>query len=116
LRIAQAAFIQFAWRADWAYGLTLIVLTVVIHVFGLGLIGQGVARVASTTTASCHPISEFMLVSGSATLLASMLHGTEVAIWATAYLLLDALPDFQSAMLYSLNAVTKLAGRTSCVN
>lgn len=106
MRIVQAAFTHFAWRADWACGLTLIVLTVVIHVLGLGLIGQGVVRVASTTTASRHPLSEFMLVSGSATLLASMLHGIEVAIWATAYLLLGALPDFKSAMLYSLNAVT----------
>jgi hypothetical protein len=106
MKIAQGAFIHFAWRADWACGLTLVVLTVVIHVVGLGLMGQGVGRVASATKASRHPISEFMLVSGSATVLASMLHGTEVAIWATAYLLLGALPDFKSAMLYSLNAVT----------
>lgn len=106
MRIAQTAFIHFSWRVDWACGLTLIVLTVVIHVLGLGLIGQGVFSLVDTTTARRHPISEFVLVSGSATLFASLLHGTEVAIWATAYLLVGALPDFKSAMLYSLNAVT----------
>jgi hypothetical protein len=102
----QAPFVNLAWRADWACGLALIVLTVVIHVLGLGLIGLGVVRVCSVTTASRHPIFEFMIVSGCATLLASMLHGIEVAIWAIAYLFLGALPDFKFAMLYSLNAVT----------
>jgi hypothetical protein len=39
-------------------------------------------------------------------LLATVLHGIEANIWAVAYRLLDALPDFKSAVLYSLNAMT----------
>src|SRR5262245_31432091 len=33
------------WGANWAWGLPLILLTVVIHVFGLALINDGVVRV-----------------------------------------------------------------------
>ena len=41
MRIAQAAFNvvavnPFAWRADWAWGLPLIVLNVVIHTMASG--------------------------------------------------------------------------------
>jgi hypothetical protein len=39
-------------------------------------------------------------------LLATILHGTEVALWAGAYRFLGALPDNRSAMLYSLGAMT----------
>ena len=37
------------WHADWAWGLPLIVLTVVIHVLGLGLINAAAAM--ATTSA-----------------------------------------------------------------
>jgi hypothetical protein len=43
---------------------------------------------------------------GSATLLATTLHGIESGIWAIAYRVLGALPDSRTAMLYSLNAIT----------
>ena len=33
------------WGADWAWGMPLIILTVIFHAFGLGLIGK---RVTST--------------------------------------------------------------------
>jgi hypothetical protein len=35
------------WTADWAWSLPLILLTVVIHVFGLGLINERVVRTLS---------------------------------------------------------------------
>jgi len=106
MRTTQAAFINFAWAADWACGLTLIVLTVVVHVIGLGLIAQGAVLIAGKTRVSRHPAYEFVLVSGSATLCASILHGIEVAIWASFYRAFGALHDFKSAILYSLNALT----------
>ena len=46
------------------------------------------------------------LVMGPTALLVTCLHAIECAIWAAAYYLLGALPDFKSAMLYSLNAMT----------
>jgi len=94
------------WSADWVSGLPLIVLTVVMHVFGLGQIGQTMFRVSQSRQESRHPTFVFVVVVGTITLLATCMHATEAAIWAIAYRLLDAIPDNKSAMLYSLNAIT----------
>lgn len=40
----NAAANAASWRADWAWSLPLIVLTVVIHVFGLGFLHERVVR------------------------------------------------------------------------
>jgi hypothetical protein len=96
----------FHWIADWAWGVPLIVLTVLIHVFGLGLIGRATLGVAGGILDRRHPITGFGAIVGATTLLATSLHGLEAAIWAMAYRLLGALPDGTSAMLYSLSAIT----------
>jgi len=107
---AQAASSLLAgdleWSADWAWGLPLIVLTVLIHVLGLVLIKQRADRASSRTIQRQHPIAVFVVVMGCTTLLVSILHGLEACIWAAAYRLLGALPDTNSAVLYSLNAIT----------
>jgi len=95
-----------SWSADWAWGLPLIVTTVVIHVLGLGLIGVKVGAASTRVLEHRHRTVAFAMVVGAATLLATCLHALEAAIWATAYRLLDALPDERSAMLYSLSAIT----------
>jgi len=94
------------WSANWAWGLPLIVLTVLIHVLGLVLINERVARASSRTIQRRHPTAMFVTVMGCTTLLVSILHGMEACIWAAAYLLVGALPDPSSAVLYSLNAIT----------
>jgi hypothetical protein len=94
------------WRADWAWGLPIIVLTVIIHVLGLGTIGQHAARASKRVFEHRHRTLAFAVVIGTATLMATCLHATEAGIWALAYRLLGALPDNRSAMLYSLNAIT----------
>jgi hypothetical protein len=94
------------WGANWVYGLPLIVLTVLTHVFGLGLIRHWIVNVTSGTIHRRHPTTVFMVVMGATTLLATSLHSLEAGIWATAYRVLGALPDSKSAMLYSLNAMT----------
>jgi hypothetical protein len=45
-------------------------------------------------------------VMGITSLLATILHGIEGAIWAAAYRFLDAVPDTRTAMLYSISAIT----------
>lgn len=117
MRIALAAFDfpvvnPFAFRADWAWGLPLIVLTVVIHVVVLGLVSQSIVHVASGPINRRHPKTALVVVVGATTFLATCLHGLETAIWAVAYWLLGALPDFRASMLYSLNAITSY-GHTS---
>jgi hypothetical protein len=94
------------WRVDWALGLPMIVLNVLIHVLGLSVINQKASFVLSQRTQRRYPEAAFALVVGTATLLATILHATEAGIWAIAYRLLGALPDYKSAMLYSLNAIT----------
>ena len=94
------------WGTNWAYGLPLIVLTVLIHVFGLGLISQRIVNVIGGTIHRRHPTTVFMVVMGATTLLATSLHALEAGIWAIAYRVLGALPDSKFAMLYSLNAMT----------
>jgi hypothetical protein len=94
------------WHADWAWSLPLIVLTVVIHVLGLGLINERVVRGLSGVMNNRHFIGIFVVTIGAAALLATVLHGFEGIIWAAAYRLLGALPDTKSAMLYSLSAIT----------
>jgi MFS superfamily sulfate permease-like transporter len=93
------------WRTDWAWGLPLIVLTVMIHVLGLGLINVRAIQILARPKGR-HPFNSFVLVMGTATLLASVLHGLEAAIWAGCYQLLGACPDYKSAMLYSMGAMT----------
>src|SRR5271163_4016313 len=109
--ISQAAFGLFvdmpaSWSSSWLYGLPLIVLTVVFHVLGLGLISRGAVSASGSTILSRHPMFEFVAVMGATTLLVACLHGIEAGIWAVAYRLLGALPEFKDATLYSLNAMT----------
>jgi hypothetical protein len=95
-----------AWNANWAWSLPLIVLNLVIHVIGLGLINESVVRFLSGATEHHRFMPTFAMVMGAAGLLATVLHGIEAATWAAAYRLLGALPDTKSAMLYSLSAIT----------
>ena len=95
-----------AWDANWAWSLPLIVLNVVVHVLGLGLINERVVRSLTGAMDRRHFTVVFAVVMGATALLATILHGIEGTIWAAAYRLLGALPDNKSAMLYSLSAVT----------
>ena len=97
MRIAQAALSLLvgdpaAWGPDWAWGLPLIVLTVVIHVTGLGLINQRVVRVSSGIMQHRYPTAVFVVIMGGTVLLVTGLHGIEAGIWPAAYHLLGALP------------------------
>jgi MFS superfamily sulfate permease-like transporter len=74
-----------AWKANWAWSLPLIVLSVVIHVIGLGLINESVVRVLSGAMERRRFMPKFAAVIGLAALLATVLHGIEAATWATAY-------------------------------
>jgi hypothetical protein len=100
------------WSTDWLWGLPLIVLTVVIHVLGLGLIRQTAANAFQLRIHRHQHTLTFAGVLGATTLLATVLHGLEAGIWAIAYRFLGALTDFRSSMLYSLNAITSY-GHTS---
>jgi hypothetical protein len=92
--------------SPWAWGLPLIVLTVVIHVFCLLYIVQKVDRAQNALAGRYSYDAVSAMVVGAMSLLAASLHGIEAMIWASTYRFLGALPDYKSAALYSLSAMT----------
>ncbi len=94
------------WNSNWAWSVPLIVLTVLIHVVGLGLFNVKMVRVLTAVKNHRHFIYAFALGIGVTTIWAALLHAIEASIWAAAYRLLGALPDSKSAILYSLSAIT----------
>jgi hypothetical protein len=95
-----------AWSSNWAWGLPLIVLTLIIHVFGLLLIKEQAERIENHLVESYRYNVVFAVIIGGTALSATLLHGAEGIIWAGAYRLVGALPDNSSAILYSLSAMT----------
>ncbi|HTC10418.1 MAG TPA: hypothetical protein VK726_16765 [Acetobacteraceae bacterium] len=94
------------WTSDWAWSLPLIAITVVIHVFGLGVITGEVSRFLNRNDDRRGFASMFALIMSVTVTLATILHGIEGAVWAAAYRLLGALPENKAAMLYSISAMT----------
>jgi len=94
------------WGMDWAWGLPLILLIVVLHAYCLGLLNKEVTSKLSDTRRLRHFSFVSISAIGVAALSATILHGFEGLLWACTYRLLGALPDSKSAMLYSLNAMT----------
>jgi hypothetical protein len=98
------------WHDDWML-LPLIVLTVVIHVAGLGIASQKLIQSCAGILRS-RPKLAFAIVIGATTLVATVLHAIEAWIWAVAYLAIGAVADFKSAVLYSLGAMTTYGHET----
>ena len=98
--------VPVGWSVDWAWGLPLIVLTILIHVFGISLLRERAVWYFSHRSQMRRPTAEFVIVMGAITFAITILHAAEAGIWALAYKSLGALPDYSTAMLYSLNAVT----------
>jgi len=97
---------QVLWISDWAWSLPLIILTVVIHVLGLGLLHQTLVHSLDRSTNRRHPTGRFIVVMSVTILVVTVLHALEATIWAAAYRLLEALPDARRALLYSLSSMT----------
>ena len=94
------------WGMDWAWGLPLILLTVVFHAFCLGLMDKEVSSKLSVRGRVRRFSSVSIFVIGGTAVSATILHAIEGFIWAGTYRFLEALPDTKSAMLYSLSAMT----------
>ncbi len=94
------------WSADWAWGLPLIVLTVLAHGFGLVQIHLRLISGLAEHFKSRGSSVGFALVIAATILLVTILHAAEASAWASAYVALGALGDAHGAMLFSLNAMT----------
>ncbi|WP_294533271.1 hypothetical protein [uncultured Rhodoblastus sp.] len=101
----------WGWVADWFWGLPLLILTVVFHVSIFVLMGRTMvrkARVSKARDLETRPQRRRRFILGIALIAlgAAALHSFEASVWAMLYLWLDALPDAETAMLYSLGAIT----------
>jgi hypothetical protein len=97
---------EAAWSNDWAWGLPLIVLTVLVHALALVEIQDRVVLklpLVLHARRSSIVLAVLMIVT---VLLLTVLHAVEASAWAGAYVALGARPDVASAMLYSLSAMT----------
>jgi hypothetical protein len=95
---------------NWAWGLSLIALTIAIHATGvviMSFLGFGIkVRMESRTLGLRHVIPLVIGIIGAVGLLLAALHGIEAAIWAAAYMWLGALDSPQDAILYSVDSMT----------
>ena len=80
------------WTSDWIWGGPLIIVTVVVHVLGLGLIDQRVTRILSGPMRPRRFFVTFAVVMSITTLLITALHGIEAVTWAVAYRFLGPCP------------------------
>jgi hypothetical protein len=93
------------WSSDWAWGLPLLVLTVVFHVCAFVLIVKAlVLKVHSGRSA--RNLAHFVVAMALTALGAAALHGLEATAWAILYIRVGAMSDMSTSMLYSLSAIT----------
>ena len=95
-----------AWSNNWAWGLPLIVLTVLVHAFSLVVIRDRVVLELPLLLRARRSEFVLALLMIVTVLLLTVLHAVEASAWAGAYVALGARADFASAMLYSLSAMT----------
>src|SRR5271168_1634203 len=98
------AFGGDTWSADWAWGLPLIAMSVVIHVLALGFITDRADRILKRLSNRPGFGPMFAFVMSVAVTLATLFHGLEAGLWGVAYRTLGAFSSGKSAMLYSLSA------------
>jgi hypothetical protein len=94
------------WYTNWIASLPLVLLTVLVHVSCLAAIKNRAIDLVDQAAARGSRNFVFVLMIGCTVLLVTMLHAIDAAVWGVAYLLLGAVPDSHSAMLYSLGAMT----------
>lgn len=95
------------WGQSWAVGAPLIVLTVVVHVLGLGLIRAAFHRAYQLRDRVLRgQVRHFALMMSVTASLVTLLHVLQAILWAAAFVVTGALPDAHGAMLYSIGAMT----------
>lgn len=98
------------WLGNWAWGLPLIAVTLMIHAGGVMGIALVVSRLGHRTQMGSseltYSLASSALMIGAVGCALAALHGVEALIWAAAFVWLGALPSFAEAVLYSLDSIT----------
>jgi hypothetical protein len=99
-----------AWGASWAWGLSLIALTMMAHALGVVMIALWLERLAAHVLGRRHARwAEIVMAAGvfaAVALLLAVLHGIEAGVWAGAYLWLDSIASYREAILFSVDCIT----------
>jgi len=97
-------------HASWAWGLSLIALTMAIHATAVVMMAFAGVRIRDRLEARHHDLWKLIaimicmiVVTG---LLLAVLHAMECVIWAAAYWWLGALDSFTDALLYSVDSMS----------
>jgi hypothetical protein len=94
---------------NWTWGLSLIVLTIVVHMVGITLLASVLhgfrVRLENQRLRFAHVISTIIAAFIAIALLLAALHGIESALWAAAYLWVGALDSPGAAILYSVDTM-----------
>jgi hypothetical protein len=91
------------WVSDWAWGLPLLILTIVAHVCAIVLTASALAKYRGLSAGEAW---RFVVYVALAALASSAFIALEAGMWALLYLSVGALPAWRAAMLYSLSAIT----------
>ncbi len=94
------------WHLAWACSVPLIVLNVVIHICGLVAIQSRLTPALGGLPGRRERVTRFAVVMGLTVAAITVLHAIEGTMWAAAYRIVGAIPDFGQAMLYSIDAIT----------
>jgi hypothetical protein len=97
--------LHILWGVDWGYGVPMILASIAFHVTGLVAI-EYVLQAIDRRRTKPRSVMLFLLMILMTAITALMMHILEATAWALLYWRIGALTDFQSAMLYSLNALT----------
>jgi hypothetical protein len=93
------------WGVDWMYGIPMLLGSLAFHVSGLVGV-EMLLRSLDQRRKKPRSITFFLLLILLSAVAALVMHVLEASTWATLYWRIGALPDFQTAMLYSFNALT----------
>ena len=99
-------------EGNWAWGLSLTALTIVIHATGIISVAfvlrwVGPNHLETRTHLRTHHLFAILIgLTGAVGLLLAGLHGIEAGLWAAAYLWLGALPSPSEAILYSVDSMS----------
>ncbi len=100
---------------NWLWGLSLIALTMAVHLTGVTLLVSVLhrfrVRLESRSLGFPHVVEMMVAAFTAMGLLLAVLHGIEAAFWAAAYLWLGAVDSPGTAILYSVDSWPREAAR-----
>jgi hypothetical protein len=95
---------------SWAWGLSLIAVTITIHAGGVALLSFGHlavrVRLEQKNRLTSQVFATAIGLIGSAGLLLAVLHAIEATIWAAAYRWVGAVNSATEALLYSVDSIS----------